>query len=38
MAAAGTRERLAAFFALHTCEELDRLARERDLPLHALPD
>lgn len=32
-----THEGLAAFFAVRTCAELDRLAAERDLPLHTLP-
>ena len=31
-----THQAVAAFFATRTCKELDRLAVERDLPLHTL--
>ncbi|GAB3662917.1 CoA transferase [Ramlibacter alkalitolerans] len=34
--APGTHEAVAAFFAARTCEELDRLATEQDLPIHAM--
>ncbi|MGV3494242.1 MAG: CoA transferase [Ramlibacter sp.] len=37
MFAPQTHEAVAAFFATRTCAELDRLAQERDLPLHTLP-
>ncbi|HVZ43238.1 MAG TPA: CoA transferase [Ramlibacter sp.] len=33
---AATRDAVAAFFAARTCDELDALARERDIPLHTL--
>lgn len=36
MFAEATHEKIAAFFLAHTREELDRLARERDLPLHTM--
>jgi crotonobetainyl-CoA:carnitine CoA-transferase CaiB-like acyl-CoA transferase len=36
MFAPGTHAAVAAFFAARTRDELDRLARERDLPLHTL--
>ncbi|MEJ8835868.1 CoA transferase [Ramlibacter sp. AN1133] len=36
MASAATHEAVAAFFAARTCEELDRLAAERDLPIHTM--
>jgi alpha-methylacyl-CoA racemase len=31
-----THEAIAAFFAANTCDALDRLARERDLPVHTM--
>jgi crotonobetainyl-CoA:carnitine CoA-transferase CaiB-like acyl-CoA transferase len=34
--APATHEAVAAFFAARTCEELDRLATEQDLPIHAM--
>jgi alpha-methylacyl-CoA racemase len=34
--ARGTHDAVAAFFAARTCEELDRLASERDLPIHTM--
>ena len=37
MFASGTHEAVARFFAARSREELDRLAQERDLPLHTLP-
>ncbi|MBC5764289.1 CoA transferase [Ramlibacter albus] len=33
-----THEAIKAFFAANTCDELDRLARERDLPIHTMRD
>jgi alpha-methylacyl-CoA racemase len=33
---ASTHEAITAFFAANTCDELDRLARERDLPIHTM--
>ena len=33
---ASTHEKIAAFFAATSCDELDRLARQRDLPIHAM--
>ncbi len=33
MSAPSTREAITAFFARSTCEELDRMAREHDIPL-----
>ncbi|MBK0393277.1 CoA transferase [Ramlibacter algicola] len=33
-----THDAIATFFQAATCDELDRLARERDIPLHALRD
>jgi len=37
MLSARTREALAGFFRQRTRDELEQLARERDLPLHTLP-
>jgi crotonobetainyl-CoA:carnitine CoA-transferase CaiB-like acyl-CoA transferase len=37
MFAAGTHAAVAAFFAARTRDDLERLAQERDLPLHTLP-
>jgi alpha-methylacyl-CoA racemase len=34
--ARGTHEAVAAFFGARTCEELDRLAVEQDLPIHTM--
>jgi alpha-methylacyl-CoA racemase len=34
--ARGTHEAVAAFFAARSCEELERLAAEQDLPIHAM--
>lgn len=36
MFATATREAIAAFFAARTCAELDKLAVEKDLPLHTM--
>ena len=36
MFAPATREAVAAFFAGRSCEELERLAVEKDIPLHAM--
>jgi crotonobetainyl-CoA:carnitine CoA-transferase CaiB-like acyl-CoA transferase len=36
MFASGTHEAVAAFFATRTCEELDRLATQQDLPIHTM--
>jgi crotonobetainyl-CoA:carnitine CoA-transferase CaiB-like acyl-CoA transferase len=33
----GTHEAIAAFFAERTCAALDRIAAEKDIPLHTLP-
>jgi crotonobetainyl-CoA:carnitine CoA-transferase CaiB-like acyl-CoA transferase len=38
MFAPATHARMAAFFGAQTCAALQRLAGERDLPLHTLPD
>jgi alpha-methylacyl-CoA racemase len=37
MFAPQTHRAVAAFFASRTCAELDRLAAEKDLPIHAMP-
>jgi crotonobetainyl-CoA:carnitine CoA-transferase CaiB-like acyl-CoA transferase len=37
MFAPATHEAVAKFFAAKTCEELERLALEKDLPIHAMP-
>lgn len=36
MFAPATHDAIAAFFASRTCDELDRLAVERDLPIHTM--
>lgn len=36
--ARGTHEAVAAFFAARTCGELEALAKERDLPIHAMKE
>lgn len=36
MAAPATHQAIAGFFATRTCAELDRLAREHDIPLHTM--
>ncbi|TFY99174.1 CoA transferase [Ramlibacter henchirensis] len=36
MFARATHESIAKFFASRTCDELERLAREKDLPLHTM--
>ena len=38
MLAAATREAIAAFLATRTRKQLDKLAREQDVPLHVLPN
>ncbi len=38
MLAPATREAVAAFLAGQTCEQLERLAVEKDIPLHAMRD
>jgi alpha-methylacyl-CoA racemase len=37
MSQPSTHEAVAAFFAARTCEELDRIATQHDIPLHAIP-
>jgi hypothetical protein len=33
-----THDAVAKFFAAHTCAQLERIASEHDIPMHALGD